>query len=170
MHKKITTLLLLLLTTTAFAQMPDVVVRTLENKNIHLRDYVGEPRLLRPNAPRYGAILIFFRTDDPTLESWFDKINDLIKETNTPKRKFFYIAVDQDAEVLNSFKKSRKLSAPLYMDVFNVYASLLERVPGILTSGPGIVIYQPDGTFVEKFVPFQSYQTDNLKSAIGRLP
>lgn len=170
MHKQITTFFLILFITTAFAQMPDAVVRTLDNKNVHLRDYTGEPRLLRPDAPRYGTVLIFFRTDDPTLESWFDDLNSLIKETNTEKRKFFFIAENQDVEVLKTFRQSRKFSAPLYVDVFNVCASLLEMVPGTLTSGPGIVIYQPDGTFVEKFVPFQSHQTDHLKSAINRLP
>ncbi|BFN36903.1 hypothetical protein [Fidelibacter multiformis] len=170
MHKKITTFLLLLLITSAFAQVPDVVIRTLDHKNVHLRDYVGEPRLLRPDASRYGTVLVFFRTDDPTLESWFDDLNRLIKETKTAKRKFFYVAVNQDVEILKTFKQSHKLSAPLYMDVFNVCASLLESVPGTLTSGPGIVIYQPDGTFVEKFVPFQSHQADHLKSAINRLP
>jgi hypothetical protein len=115
-------------------------------------------------------VLVFFRTDDPSLESWFDDLNYLIKESKTAKRKFFYIALDQNVDVLKTFRQSRKLSAPLYMDVFNVCAGLLEKVPGTLTSGPGIVIYQPDGNLVEKFDPYQNFQKDHLKSVISRLP
>lgn len=170
MQKKIITILLLVSVSVVYAQFPDMVVRTLDNKNIHLRDYVGEPRLLRPDASRYGVVLIFFRTDDSTLDTWFQEINALIKENNTPKRKFFFIAVEQDGDQLKNFKNSRKLSAPLYMDVFSVCANLLEMTPGTLTTGPGIAVYQPDGTLVNKFVPFQANMRDELKSAITRLP
>ncbi|MDD3807819.1 MAG: hypothetical protein PHE86_07310, partial [Candidatus Marinimicrobia bacterium] len=126
MQKKRILIFLLVVSTFAFAEVPDVVFKTLNNKNIYLHDYVGEPRLLRPDAPRCGVILIFFHLEDVSLESWLPPLNALIKDFKSSNRKFFFIATSQDVERLNTFQNTCNLSAPLYMDVFNVCANLLD--------------------------------------------
>jgi hypothetical protein len=170
MKKTIFTSFFLLTLATALAAVPEMVFKTPDNKTMYIRDYVGEPRLLRPDAPRYGVVLVFFTLEDPTLNQWFNDINDILKESKTAKRRFFFISVDENTERIKSFKDSRKLSAPLYMDVFRVSENLSEIRPGLLNNGPVIFIYQPSGTLVEKFVPFQPYMADELRSALRQLP
>ncbi len=166
--QKLTLFLLLVLCGTLWA-IPEMVFRTPDNKNIYLRDYAGEPRLLRPDAPRYGVVLVFFRTDDSNLEDWFTRVNQLLKEYKTPKRRFFFIAVDDDPDAVKAFKQSKKTSAPVYMDVFRGAENLLDLPPG-LYDGPGILLYRPDGTLIRKITPFRTHQLDELRSALNELP
>jgi len=170
MRKTAITFLSILLFTVSLYAVPDVVLRTLDNKNVYLRDYVGEPRLLKPDAPRYGVVLVFFRTDDLSLNSWFKDVNDLLKNEKSSKRRFFFICLDEDIVKVKSFRDTYKPTSPLYADAFGVAANLLDIPLGTLNNGPGILVYKPDGSVIKKLVPFQSFMINDLHSAVSQLP
>lgn len=170
MRKALITFLSILFIAVTLYAVPDVVFRTLDNKNVYLRDYTGEPRLLKPDAPRYAVVLVFFRTDDASVNSWYKEVNELFKNEKTSKRRFFFICLDEDISKVKLFRDSNKPSAPLYSDAFNVAVNLLDIPLGTLNNGPGILVYKPDGTVTKKLVPFQSYMLRDLQSAISQLP
>jgi hypothetical protein len=170
MKKAAVTFLIILFCSISLYAVPDIVFRTLENKNVYLRDYTGEPRLLKPDAPRYGVVIVFFRTEDVSLNSWFKAVNDLLKDEKSAKRRFFFICVDEDIEKVISFRNSKKPAVPIYTDAFGVATNLLDIPPGTLNNGPGILVYKPDGSVIKKMAPFQSFMINDLQSAITQLP
>jgi peroxiredoxin len=106
------------------SEAPSVMFRTLENEMVFSRDYVGEPRILKPDEPRVNLLLVFFRTSDNQFGEWMPMLLSELQRLNASKFKVFLISVDESIEDIRTFQKQRKPQIPVLLDKFGAACEL----------------------------------------------
>lgn len=128
-------------------EAPAIMFRTLDNEMIFSNDYVGEPRILRPDAPRVNTLLIFFRSDDPNVSMWLPMLLSETEAINREVLKTFLISVDENPENLKSFRKDHKIRPGIYIDKFGAAVEVLELGNvSDFSRTPGVVLLDQTGT------------------------
>jgi len=145
------------------SEAPSVMFRTLENEMVFSRDFVGEPRILKPEEPRVNLVLIFFRTSDSQLNDWMPLLLSELQRLNKSKFRAFLVAVDENPDEIRSFQNNHRLAVPVLLDKFGAASELFGMADiSAFNKAPALVLIDKTGNVLYFNSHFSSMDISDL--------
>ncbi len=159
-----------LLALSAGSSAPSVMFRTLENEMVFSRDYVGEPRILKPEEPRVNLLLVFFRTTDPQIGEWMPMLVSELARLRQSQFSIFLVSVDESVEEIQAFQKAYRPQIPLLLDKFGAACELFGMTDiSAFNDAPAIVLIDKSGDILYYKQDFSSMNISDLLMKIASL-